>query len=108
VANIVFKSKSAAFSGEIVLKPVGFDDKYRYIEEMDILESGEKSTKAQVSIVRKMVQLSKDHYVKVDMTKVSTGEKLSSFDDLSNDEDGHAVLIEVATGMFSGFRVGNA
>jgi hypothetical protein len=55
-----------------------------------------------------MVRCSKSHYVKVDLARKSDGKRFESFEALAEDPNAsEAILIEIATGLLHGFKMGN-
>lgn len=105
------KKKKPTFKGVVILKQPTFDEKYSYMEEcgFDLDESGSVGAAVgKLKSIRKMVGLSKKHYVKVELERLSDSKAFKSFDDLQYEAECDAILIEIASQVVSGFRVGNA
>jgi len=104
------KGESPIFSGSVVLRAPTFDERYSYLEDSGFImdEEGEvkKSMLKGLSAVRKVVAMSVKHYLKVDMKRISDGYEFKSFEDLSTDDDGHKVLIDVGLKILNGFKAG--
>lgn len=100
----------AKWQGYVVVKALSFDDRYEMFESLNIKMSEDGSVELskldQIKTIREMVKLSKKLYLEVDLKSIE-GEEVKSFDDMQYVEDLHAVMIEVATKMMSGFKVGN-
>ncbi|MDZ4678399.1 MAG: hypothetical protein SGI74_12920 [Oligoflexia bacterium] len=92
-------------AGEIhLLKPTQVE-KFQFIEECgyDITPDGKvKPGDNKWKTIIKMLELSKKHYVKVDVTKTD-GTKLESFDDLHHDQDCSTLMLMVAEILMNGF-----
>lgn len=111
------------FDGSVEIILPTFDQKYSYLEEYAEFASGEDPTKEveddkltleekkkrnllRIKQIRDIVRISKPHYHSVSIVKLSDGTKYESFDDLSYDDDAHAILIEIAPKLLSGFSLG--
>lgn len=108
----VCKGDNPTFSGFIELRLPTFDEKYEYLETSGISvgESGEinsGNTISQMAVIRKFVKQSAKHYQSVSLKKIATEEAFESFDDMQYDSDCHQILIEVATQLINGFKLGN-
>lgn len=107
----VCKGEDATFDGSIVLKLPTFDEKFEYIEQLQVAINddgtveGDQRTK--LKSIREMVKLSAKHYVEVSLKRKADGEDFKSFDDMQYADDLHGVLVEVASTMINGFKVGN-
>jgi hypothetical protein len=101
-------------SGHLIIRKPTFDEKYLYLAEsgLQLDDSGQpqevKGAKERIEFIRRVVALSKEHYVEVDLTVDATGEKLASFDDIEFNGDCDELLIEVGMQVMGGFKVGNA
>ena len=94
------------------MKIPNFDEKYGFIEALDLEldEEGKVSAenaKRGMTVIRKAVRASKAFYQHVELKHLESGKEFGSFDDLSNDEMGHGILIEVATALMAGLPMGN-
>lgn len=117
--KLVFVPKDQAdgkpkFSGSIELQPLSFDERFDVIETIgyEVSDDGHVdakigSGKDQLQKIRKLVALTKDKYLKVELTRIADGEFYSSFDELSCDPDCTSVLIGAASFLLSGAKVGN-
>ena len=109
----VAKGEEKTFEGFIELKPLGFDERFEMLDVLgiDLDDEGKielpQDKKAQIRMMRKMVDFAKKQYLTVSLKKLSTGEEYTSFDDLSIDQDCNGILIEVATQVMNGFKLGN-
>lgn len=97
------------FSGSLTLRPPTFDERYDALDKLGLKvnQSGEVDVADMNSFkaIRSMVDVSKKYYLSVDM-KHNDGREYKCFDDLANDPDCDAILIEVAMGLSRGFRPG--
>lgn len=100
----------ATFEGFVMMKTLSFDDKYELFENSNVAnlkESVEKTTTSdQMKMIRTMVKNSEKFYESVSLRKKSTGEEFKSFEDLKYDDDAHIVLIDIATALLNGFKLG--
>lgn len=107
----VCKGDSPSFEGFISIKMPSFDEKYGFMEELDldVDENGQlaMSLKKNMSMIRRAVKASKSFYLHVELKHKATGKAFASFDDLSMDEKAHGILIEVATAIMAGLPMGN-
>tara|TARA_R110000868_G_scaffold132464_1_gene343568 strand:- start:7 stop:357 length:351 start_codon:yes stop_codon:yes gene_type:complete len=106
----ICKGEAAKWSGFVVLKMPSFDERYELFENLNIKvgEDGqaEVSKNDGIKTMRDMVKMSKKLYVELELKHVD-GEEIKSFDDMQYCEDLHPVMIEVASKMMHGFKVGN-
>ena len=106
----VCKSEGAVWEGSVTLRLPTFDEKFDYIEKMQVhVKDGEAeaSNLSNLRAIREMVRISKDHYVEVSLVNKETKEEIKSFDDLQCCDELHSVLVEVATTLLNGVKVGN-
>lgn len=104
------KKEGTNIKGYAVMRIPSFDEKYRYIEEcgFEINEEAQmKVSMKQMGAIRRMVTFSKDHYEEIRFVK-RDGTKIESFDQMQFDPDCDEILIEVATQLMNGFRVGKS
>lgn len=107
------KEEPARLIGHVVLRKPTFDEKYEYLSASGLSLDDEgkpveiKDTKERIDFIRKVVAISRKHYISVDLTIVETGEKISSLEDLESCGECDDVLIEIGTQVFNGFRLGN-
>lgn len=111
VPNIC-KEPSSDWEGYVELRLPSFDERYEYIENLGlkILDGVELDTipvGKQISAMREMVKLSKKHYINVDLKNKKTGEHIQSYDDMQYSDAMHVVLIQIASTICEGFKVGN-
>lgn len=105
------KGEKPEFSGEVVVRPPSFDEKYEYLETsgLDLDDSGNvhmPSGMGKIKLMRNLVKLSQKNYVSVSLKNNATGEEYKSFEDLSSDPDCHNIMVEVASQMLNGFKLG--
>lgn len=108
----ICKGKAAKWEGSVTLRLPTFDERYEYIESLNIKATDEgeietMTTAKQIASVREMVKVSKKHYVTIDLKHKESGEEIKSFEEMQYVEDLHAVMIELATMLLRGFKVGN-
>lgn len=107
----ICKGDDATWEGFVVLRLPTFDEKFDYVERMQlaIKEDGtvEGDQLAKLKSVREMVKVSKAHYVEVELKSKSTGEVVKSFDEMQYCEDLHGTMVELAAMILNGFKVGN-
>ncbi len=105
------QGEGATFEGTVSLRLPTFDEKYEYLEKMEVEvdEEGKVELKkgSNLKKVRQMVAMSSGHYVAVALKKKASGEEFKSFADLSVDADAEEILIEIGLKVISGFNVGN-
>jgi hypothetical protein len=108
----VCKVSDAKWSGYVVMRLPTFDEKFDYIESLNV-EMGKDgevegvSTMDRIKQIRKLVSASQKHYSEVCLENKETGEKVSSFDEMQYVDDLHAVMAEIAGKLVDGFKVGN-
>lgn len=103
----------AKWVGKITIKKFNFDERYEFLQGLDVSfdENGAVNLNGQneqLTRVRKMVAMSEKFYLSVDIKNSDTGEELKSFEDISYCDELHNVLVEVASFMLTGQKVGNA
>jgi hypothetical protein len=107
----ICKGESPKFSGDITVKAFTFDEKFEYIQSLDVDVSSDGSVNVgnsnNIEKTRRMVKLSQKYYISVDLKNNATGEEIKSFEDMSYCEELHECLIEIAAKMLSGFKLGN-
>jgi len=107
------KAEDSKWSGYVVMRLPTFDEKFDYIESLNVEvdANGEveasSGTKDRFKQIRKLVSASQKHYVEVCLENKETQEKVSSFDDMQYIDDLHAVMAEIAGKLVDGFKVGN-
>lgn len=108
----VCKGDSPSFEGFVTLRMPNFDEKYGFIEDLD-LELNDDGTvqnvggKAGLSMIRRAVKSSKTFYQHVELKHTASGVEYKTFDDLSCDDKAHSILIEIATAIMGGLSMGN-
>lgn len=95
--TFVFAPKIEGLTGEIELSYPGFDDRFEFFELF--ADHGEEKSKVSqavenVKAIRKMVKWSERFYKRVELAV--DGQKISSFEELSEHPELTEVLIEVA------------
>lgn len=111
IVPTVCKGDDATWEGSVTLRLPTFDEKFDYVERLQVhvnedgTVEGDQSQK--LKSVREMVKMSKAHYVECDLKNKSTGELIKSFDDLQYVEDLHSTMVEIAAMLLNGFKVGN-
>ncbi len=103
--------EGAQFQGSVTLSIPTFEQRWSYIEDsnLEMNEEGNIDTKKiakNIGSLLKLVAAAKKHIVTVDLTKVSTGVKYQSVEDLETDADCDPVLFELGALMINGFRPG--
>lgn len=111
----VCKGENPSFEGSVTLRMPTFDERMDYLESLtegdfEIDESGKMNrVKSQnMKSIRQMVKNSQKHYQAVEIKNKSTGEEYKSFEDLTSDGETHLILIEVASFIIQGAKMGNA
>jgi len=110
----ICKGKSPKYSGHVMVKMPTFDERYRFMGscgfKMDQGEDGKFMVSgdpmSNIESLRQLVLSSKDFYAEVHIKRNTDGELIESFDMLQLDPDCDPLLIEVATGLMTGFRAG--
>lgn len=103
----VCKVPDAKVTGSVTLKVPSVIQKYDYMDKcgIDVNTEGEVDMAKMNTIrfIKTLVELSEDHYVKIDLKKKS-GESVDSWDKLIHDHDCEPIVNEVATALISGFQ----
>jgi hypothetical protein len=112
VVPSVCKEENSKWEGKVTLRKFSFDEKFQFIQGMDvdIKDDGEVEsykTMQQIDRIRKMVSMSAKFYVAVDLKNKETGDVVNSFEDMSYEDDLHNAMIEIASKLVEGFKVGN-
>lgn len=106
------KGENPKFSGSVELSPISFDQKFEYLETLgiDVDDDGAVvtgKTGQKLKAVRQLVKASEKHYVSVSLKKLSSGEEITSFEQMSHDDECHLMLIEIANYVIGGIKPGN-
>lgn len=111
IVPAICKGENAAWEGCVVLRMPTFDEKFEYVERLQVIVKDDGTVEgdqiSKVKSVREMVKMSKAHYVEIDLKSKSTGEIVKSFEEMQYVEDLHSTMVEVAGLMLNGFKVGN-
>ena len=111
IVPAICKGGDATWEGFIVLRLPTFDEKFEYVERLQVVVKDDGTVEgdqaSKVKSVREMVKMSQGHYVEVDLKSKATGEVVKSFDDMQYIEDLHGTMVEIAGMMLNGFKVGN-
>lgn len=104
------KGDDPKFTGHIMLRVPNFDEKWELLEGMglELTPDGQvdlSKTKS-FSFVRKCVSSSKPFFAEVAI-KSKEGTEYKTFDDLSNDDETHGILMNAALATVSGMKLGN-
>jgi hypothetical protein len=102
--------RAPLFTGGIVLRVPGFDERYELLELQDVkvvdgvivASEGMNPFRA----VRTVVAFSKKFYLEVGLKRIKDGAEFKSFDDLSADPECDEILMEVAQALRGGFKPG--
>ena len=105
------KGENPQFSGDVEIVLPTFDEKYEYFEQsgLEVNDAGEiqsANTLTKLKAMRNLVKMSQKHYKTVSLKKIS-GEDIKSYDDMQYDSDCHPIMIDVATKLLNGFKLGN-
>ena len=98
--TVLFKPESEIFTGEIVLRAPTFDERCDYL---DIVQ--DESAK-DLEKLKALVKKSESHYEKIDLKRKEDGALYESFEDLTTDQDCTHIMIQVATKLIGGFKMG--
>ena len=111
IVPTVCKGDNAAWEGFVVLRLPTFDEKFDYLERLQVTVKDDGTVEGdahqKLKSVREMVKMSQAHYVEVSLKNKKTGEEVKSFDDIQYVEDLHSAMVEIAAMMLNGFKVGN-
>lgn len=102
----VCKGEVPKYVGTVTMRRPTFDEKFDILEQIGDPTGQDNMSKFKA--VRKLVSLSKDFYVKIQLKNVESGEDFTSVQALEEENDLHSVLIEVANLLPEGFSSGNA
>ena len=96
------------YSGFIIVKRMTHDQLSQAMEDLGVLEMDgkEQSVKDNFMRLKKTFDMAKEYLVSAEVTKISTGEKLS-LDDLMFETELKAFMAEIAKGFISGWAMGN-
>ena len=107
----ICKEAESNWEGHIIMRLPTFDEKYEYMEQISVDVDDENvelmKNSDRIKKMRKMVGFSKNHYHEIALKNKVNGEVVSEYDQLTDDDELHAVLVEIAGKLFSGFKVGN-
>jgi hypothetical protein len=111
IVPTVCKGDNATWEGGVTLRLPTFDEKFDYIERLQVTVSDDGTVEGnqvqRLKSVREMVKISKDHYQEVNLKSKKTGEEVKSFDEMQYVEDLHPTMVEIAGMLLNGFKVGN-
>ncbi len=103
------KDESSGFKGHIILKVPNFDEKWGLLEamglELDADGSVDLAKTKSFSFVRNCVKAAKPFFSEVAITGKSAEYK--SYEDLSDDDDTHDMLMEASLAVVTGMKLGN-
>ena len=98
----------AKVSGSVTVKVPSVIQKYDYMDKcgIDVNSEGEVDMKKMNTIrfIKTLIELSEDHYVKIDLTKKVGAGKVTTWDEMIHEPDCELVVNEVATALISGFK----
>jgi len=103
----------AKFKGSVVLRVPTIDERLEYMADAEVpdasdLEAGNVDQKQAVRSQLKLMKLSYDHYVKVDIKRVKDKKHYQEVDDLRYDSECQSILQDVANKIVAGFSLGNS
>jgi len=102
------QGNDAKVLGSITLKIPSVIQKYDYMDKcgIDVNAEGEVDMAKlnTIRFIKTLVELSEDHYVKIDLKKKVGGAQVTSWDELIHDPDCEPIVNEIATALISGFR----
>lgn len=104
------RGDKAKFQGSILLRVPTFDEKYQYIEESGFELEDDGTVRAsikQIGALRKIAKLAEKHCLKVTLEKLDDKKKISSYQEMTEDPDCEALILELATGLLNQFKPGN-
>jgi len=106
----ICKGEDALWEGSITLRSVTFKEKHEYYEMLSVEDDGEVKTKSVSNSVKQnlqLVEMSEKHYIAVELKRKDGTAEAKSFQDMCEDDELHEALMEVATRIISGSKVGN-
>lgn len=105
------KGENKKFEGFVVLKPMNFDNTFELMEVIgyDVDSSGKIVEKESSGLkrLRNLVKFSESFYKEVNIKKADGSKEYKSFKDLSEDSECIQILVEIASGLSGGNRLGN-
>jgi len=111
IVPTVCKGDNATWEGSVTLRLPTFDEKFDYIERLQVTVSEDGTVEGnqvqKLKSVREMVKISKDHYQEVNLKRKKTGEDVKSFEEMQYIEELHGTMVEIAGMLLNGFKVGN-
>jgi hypothetical protein len=111
IVPAICKLEGSNWEGHVIMRLPSFDEKFEYMESLDIEvnSSGEVDTSksSRIKQVRKMVALSLPHYAEVNLKNKVTGEHVQSVEEMKYVEELHPTMTELAGSLIGGFKVGN-
>ncbi|NBU34067.1 hypothetical protein EB118_06760 [bacterium] len=111
ITPTICKGDDATWEGSVTLRLPTFDEKFDYIERLQVTVKDDGTVEGdqnqRLKSVREMVRLSKDHYKEVNLKNKKTGEEVKSFEEMQYVEDLHPTMVEISAMLLNGFKVGN-
>jgi hypothetical protein len=106
------KGESAMFAGYVELKLPTFDEKYAFLESsgLDLDDAGAlvmPNVIGKIKLMRTLVKQSEKSYSAVSLKNLKSGKEFSTYEQMTIDPDCHPILIDVATQLINGLRLGN-
>lgn len=94
------------FEGHVIVRAPTFEEKYDYMDQCGI-EIGQDGTidysaAMKPKTIRKMVALSKPHYIEIALKRKSDGSEVTSLDELMVYPDCEGTLVEIGVKVVSG------
>ena len=98
----------AAFTGKIGISIPKFTERVKLLKEVQFGNTvpGQSDAANNLDFSVKMAEIAKSHTVRVALTRVSTQETLSSFEDLEYDTDGTDLINQIGHMVLTGISLG--
>lgn len=102
--------REASFKGFILLRGTTYDERMEMLESNQLMANAKgEVTDTPISVIselRKLVKKSQEHYIKVELERLSDGKKFTSFEEMAIEPECDAILSEVGFALRSGFKPG--
>lgn len=103
--NGSFRTVEPTFEGFVELSRPDFDERFDNLDKIDVdLEQlSSLPQKEQIKAIRKVVSITKHHYVSVNLKRKSDGVEFKTFEDISGDNSCNEIISEIGMALLGGF-----
>jgi hypothetical protein len=108
ITPAICKNPESDYEGTVEFRPPLIEERFEYFDKasLNIDENGNIDLKPKdgIKLVRSLAPELKKHLVKVDITRKSDAEKLTSYEDLAQDPDCMQLIIDLCMFLLQGFK----